>query len=223
MNRNTLPPAASEPEGLDGPRAGAGPGFGRRRARDRRGGTDPSAVTSPDIAKVQRRLKLCQWAVPAMTGGIAVLNAVHGERQRPQQQLPGILATPARLLGLTGTPRSARRPALGAVGLRSRPGGPGYERRQPARLRAGSPGSVAASGRYRGGSLASASRQLRTCGARCPYPGKDCGRLADAGMRHSPPRRRRTVTSTDWGNDEPRSEGSSNGHAVEVQSEALSA
>jgi hypothetical protein len=63
------------------------------------GGTDPSATTSPDIAKVQRQLKVCQWLVPGLTAGLHVLNAVHGEQQRPQQQLPGILAKPAQLLG----------------------------------------------------------------------------------------------------------------------------
>jgi hypothetical protein len=39
------------------------------------GGTDPSSVTSPDIAKVQRRLKLCQWAVPRTRGGTAAARA----------------------------------------------------------------------------------------------------------------------------------------------------
>ena len=30
------------------------------------GGTDPSAATSPDVAKVQRQLKVCQWLVPGV-------------------------------------------------------------------------------------------------------------------------------------------------------------
>jgi len=60
-------------------------------------------MTSPDIAKVQRRLKVCQWLVPGLTAGLHVLNALHGEQQRPQQQLPGILAKPAQLLGIAGT------------------------------------------------------------------------------------------------------------------------
>jgi hypothetical protein len=62
------------------------------------GGTDPAADTAQDVAKAQRQLKITQWVIPALTGGIAVLNAVHGEQQRPNQQLPGILAKPARLL-----------------------------------------------------------------------------------------------------------------------------
>jgi hypothetical protein len=64
------------------------------------GGTEPSPTTSPDIATAQRRLKVCQWLVPGLTAGLHVLNALHGEQQRPQQQLPGILAKPAQLLGL---------------------------------------------------------------------------------------------------------------------------
>jgi hypothetical protein len=38
---------------------------------------------------------------PALTGGIAVLNAVHGEQQKPSQQLPGVLTKPARLFGVS--------------------------------------------------------------------------------------------------------------------------
>jgi hypothetical protein len=68
---------------------------------------------------------VCQWLVPGLTAALHVLNALHGEQQRPQQQLPGILAKPAQLLGLAGTRRSARRPVLSAVGLPSLPGGPG--------------------------------------------------------------------------------------------------
>lgn len=63
------------------------------------GGTDPSAGTPADVAKAQQQLNVCQWLIPALTGGIAVLNAVHGEQQRPSQQLPGILAKPAQLFG----------------------------------------------------------------------------------------------------------------------------
>jgi hypothetical protein len=63
------------------------------------GGTDPSAGTPADVAKAQQQLNVCQWLIPALTGGIAVLNAVHGEQQRPSQQLPGILAKPAQPFG----------------------------------------------------------------------------------------------------------------------------
>ena len=59
------------------------------------GGTEPAGDTPADIAKAQQQLKITQWAIPALTGAIAVLAAVHGEQQRPSQQIPGILNKPA--------------------------------------------------------------------------------------------------------------------------------
>jgi hypothetical protein len=64
------------------------------------GGTDPRSDTPADVAKAQQQLKVAQWLVPALTGGIAVLNSVQGEQQRPLQQLPGILAKPMRWLSV---------------------------------------------------------------------------------------------------------------------------
>jgi len=40
--------------------------------------------------KAQRHLALMQWAVPALTGGLLILNAVHSEQQRPAQQVQGM-------------------------------------------------------------------------------------------------------------------------------------
>jgi hypothetical protein len=62
------------------------------------GGTDPAAETPAELAKVQQQLGICQWLIPALTGGIAVMTAVHGEQQRPSQQLPGFLTKPTELL-----------------------------------------------------------------------------------------------------------------------------
>lgn len=62
------------------------------------GGTGPAPDTSTDIAGTQRQLAVCQWAVPALTAGLIVLNAVHGEAQRPTRALPGILAKLARTI-----------------------------------------------------------------------------------------------------------------------------
>jgi hypothetical protein len=62
------------------------------------GGTDAVQDTPAGVAKAQQQLKVAQWLVPALTGAIAVLNAVEGEQQRPSQQLPGILAKPMRWL-----------------------------------------------------------------------------------------------------------------------------
>ncbi len=64
------------------------------------GATEPSTDTPSDVASAQQQLKVCQWAIPALTAGIAVLSAVEGEQQRPSQALPGLLAKPAQLLGL---------------------------------------------------------------------------------------------------------------------------
>jgi hypothetical protein len=64
------------------------------------GGTDPSSDTPAEIADAQRQLNITQWIIPVLTGGIAVLTAVHGEQQRPDQQAKGILAKPVQALGL---------------------------------------------------------------------------------------------------------------------------
>jgi hypothetical protein len=64
------------------------------------GGTDPASSSPDEVAKVQQQLKICQWMIPALTGGIGVLNALQGEQQRPSQQLPGILTKPAQLMGI---------------------------------------------------------------------------------------------------------------------------
>ncbi|MFB8245574.1 hypothetical protein ACFY3O_30095 [Streptomyces sp. NPDC001046] len=43
-----------------------------------------------DVDKARRQLAYAQWAVPALTGCLVVLNALHGEQQRPVEQLPGM-------------------------------------------------------------------------------------------------------------------------------------
>ncbi|MEU4360094.1 hypothetical protein [Streptomyces virginiae] len=55
--------------------------------------------------QAQRHLALLQWAVPALTAGVLVLNALHGEQQRPEQQRQGMLrraASPLVMAGGTG-------------------------------------------------------------------------------------------------------------------------
>ncbi|MEU0371870.1 hypothetical protein ABZ070_16715 [Streptomyces sp. NPDC006283] len=44
-----------------------------------------------DTDKAQHHLACMQWAVPALTGGLIVLNALHGEQQRPAQQIHGMV------------------------------------------------------------------------------------------------------------------------------------
>jgi hypothetical protein len=64
------------------------------------GGTEPAVGTPPEVASAQRQLKVLQWAIPALTGGITVLTALHGEQQRPNQQVPGVLQRTAELVGV---------------------------------------------------------------------------------------------------------------------------
>ncbi|MFD9418203.1 hypothetical protein ACFWC9_26315 [Streptomyces goshikiensis] len=45
------------------------------------------AAASFDTGKAaERQLSYAQWVVPAVTGGLLILNALHGEQQRPEQQ-----------------------------------------------------------------------------------------------------------------------------------------
>ena len=43
-----------------------------------------------DLGKARRHLACAQWTVPALTGCLVVLNALHGEQQRPLAQLHGM-------------------------------------------------------------------------------------------------------------------------------------
>ena len=63
------------------------------------GSTEPAPETSQDVADAQRQLHVTQWLIPGLTAAIAVLNALHGEQQRPGQQLSGIAKKGFRLLG----------------------------------------------------------------------------------------------------------------------------
>lgn len=55
------------------------------------GGTDPSAATPPDVAGAQRKLSMLQWAIPALTGSMLVMDALMGEQQRPSQVTSGLV------------------------------------------------------------------------------------------------------------------------------------
>ncbi|MEU5719776.1 hypothetical protein AB0G71_29215 [Streptomyces sp. NPDC020403] len=44
-----------------------------------------------DLQKARQQMAVIQWAVPALTGAVVVLNALHGEQQRPLQQKVGML------------------------------------------------------------------------------------------------------------------------------------
>ena len=53
--------------------------------------TTPSASTPPDAAKALTQLKALQWAIPALTGVLLVLNARMGEQQRPTEVAMGMV------------------------------------------------------------------------------------------------------------------------------------
>ncbi len=66
------------------------------------GGTEPAQETPDDVARAQQQLKIAQWLVPGLTAGVAVLNAVHGEQQRPFQQVRGFAQRAGRLVQAVG-------------------------------------------------------------------------------------------------------------------------
>ncbi|WP_411073295.1 hypothetical protein [Streptomyces sp. cmx-4-25] len=51
---------------------------------------EKSADHPVDLDKARRQLAWAQWAVPALTGCLVVLNALHGEQQRADQQVAGM-------------------------------------------------------------------------------------------------------------------------------------
>ena len=53
--------------------------------------TTPLSETPQDAANAQRQLKMLQWAIPALTGGMLVLNARMGEQQRPMEVARGLV------------------------------------------------------------------------------------------------------------------------------------
>ncbi|GAA5036954.1 hypothetical protein [Actinopolymorpha pittospori] len=42
------------------------------------------------VGTAQRQLRIVKWTIPVLTGAIEVLNALHGEQQRPSQQVSGV-------------------------------------------------------------------------------------------------------------------------------------
>ena len=56
------------------------------------GATEPRAETPDEVARAQRQLRALQWAIPALTGAIVVVNAYMGEQQRPASVASGIVS-----------------------------------------------------------------------------------------------------------------------------------
>jgi hypothetical protein len=53
--------------------------------------TTPSSDTPEDAAKAQKQLKMLQYAIPALTGGLLVLNARMDEQYRPTEVARGVV------------------------------------------------------------------------------------------------------------------------------------
>ncbi|MCG5434029.1 hypothetical protein LV457_17290 [Mycobacterium sp. MYCO198283] len=54
-------------------------------------GTTPLQTTPPDVAAAQKQLKLLQWAIPALTGGLVLIGAYASEQYRPEEVTKGLL------------------------------------------------------------------------------------------------------------------------------------
>jgi hypothetical protein len=46
---------------------------------------------SVSVRTAQRQLSIVKWTIPALTGAVEILNSLHGEQQRPSQQIWGVL------------------------------------------------------------------------------------------------------------------------------------
>lgn len=55
------------------------------------GATEPSAGTPPEVADAQRKLKVMQWTIPALTGATLVLDTKMSEQQRPAEVAKGMV------------------------------------------------------------------------------------------------------------------------------------
>jgi len=53
-------------------------------------GTEPTAGTPSIVSDAQRQLAVLQWAIPALTGALLLLNARMGEQQRPKSVIAGM-------------------------------------------------------------------------------------------------------------------------------------
>ena len=55
------------------------------------------------VEQAQQQLRVAQWTIPLLTGALEVLNALHGEQQRPEEQARGVAqraaGLPGKLLG----------------------------------------------------------------------------------------------------------------------------
>ena len=57
-----------------------------------------------DVEQAQKQLSVVQWSIPVLTGVLEVLNALHGEQQRPREQVRGAVR---KVMSLPGQLRTA--------------------------------------------------------------------------------------------------------------------
>lgn len=53
-------------------------------------GTQPTFGTPPEVAEAQKQLSVLQWAIPALTGVLLIMNSRMGEQQRPVSVVKGM-------------------------------------------------------------------------------------------------------------------------------------
>jgi hypothetical protein len=53
------------------------------------GVTEPASDTPAPVRSMQRRLRIAQWTVPALTGALIAVSALAGEQQKPDQVVYG--------------------------------------------------------------------------------------------------------------------------------------
>ncbi len=76
-----------------------------RRAEEAATSPEPldsaSSANSPEtLEDTSRKLRIAQWAVPALTGALVVLNALHGEQQKATQQKLGFMRAMGSRMGM---------------------------------------------------------------------------------------------------------------------------
>jgi hypothetical protein len=62
------------------------------------GVTEPAPETPDDVRQVQRRERVVQWAVPALTGALVAVSALAGEQQKPQSVVRGVASRIAQIM-----------------------------------------------------------------------------------------------------------------------------
>lgn len=79
------------------------------------GATDPNSATPQEAAEAMKRLRLLQWTIPALTGGIVVANVIMGEQQRPTEVAKGAAKRLAQAASTAASRPDAAIHALGTV------------------------------------------------------------------------------------------------------------